>query len=632
MPDQRKDAMENHIPREEQWRQLQERLESLEKLVQGLVQRVYQLERHREGKQEVAPDKIPPWPSAAADMPPVAPIPVALPPLPEPPPFRQASAMSAAQKRREVESLESKIGGNWLNKIGMVALILGMVYFLKYAIDNQWIGETGRVALGILTGLGLLSAGEALQKKDYRGYGLTLCAGGIAILYFSVFAAFNFYSLLPQLPAFFLMALITVTAVTMAVRYDSKVIAFLGILGGFLTPVMLSTGKDNQLALFAYLALLDLGILGLAYFKNWRVLNLLAFFLTQLTFLAWASSFYTDAKLWRTELFLALFFLIFAVMAFLYNIVHRLPTCFRDQFLIFLNGSTYFLWTYALLESRYFHYLGLYAVLMAVVYLALGLLVRKRSSEDNYLFLLLLGIALTCLTLAIPIQLKQHWITVGWAMESVVLSWIGFKVNNEKTRFGALLVLLLVLVRLLFLDSAIYPRGTEGFLFLWNQRGFVFAAGILALAGTALLYRRSRELALESERLVPAVLAVLANFLVVFFFTTEIHYYFRFQSATPMDWSLRRILASQEQLAISGFWALYSVLLVTLGILRRAREIRFLAIALFGLTILKVFIFDLAQLEKIYRIFSFLGLGVVLLLVSFFYQKYRSTINEFMMK
>src|SRR5205823_8928365 len=121
--------------------------------------------------------------------------------------------------------------------------------------------------------------------------------------------------------------------------------AFIGILGGFLTPVMLSTGKDNQSGLFSYVALLDLGILALAYFKDWRELNLLAFIFTQLTFLGWSLSFYTSAKLWLTELFLTLFFLIFAVMSFLYNIVYQRKTSFRDLSLILLNGAAYFLWT-----------------------------------------------------------------------------------------------------------------------------------------------------------------------------------------------------------------------------------------------------------------------------------------------
>ena len=131
------------------------------------------------------------------------------------------------------QSVESLIGANWLNKIGMAAIVLGMSFFLKYAIDNQWIGERGRVSLGILVGLSFLLWGEELIKKQYRAYGLTVVGGGIAVLYFSVYAAFSFYRLLPQWASFILMLLITLTAVLGSLRYNSKIIAYLGLIGDF---------------------------------------------------------------------------------------------------------------------------------------------------------------------------------------------------------------------------------------------------------------------------------------------------------------------------------------------------------------------------------------------------------------
>src|SRR3989442_9575057 len=288
---------------DDQLRQLTERLDKLERLVQSQIQRIFALEK------QLGPESPPIQATSTYSSPEVlrgpARVPSAqahptakfkgtpFPSLPKNPDLGQARprslppAMSARSTAPTGESLKSLIGGNWLNKIGVVAIVLGMAYFLKYAIDNQWIGEMGRVTLGVITGLGFLLWGEALQKRLYRGYGLTISAGGITILYFSIFAAFNFYSLIAQLPALFLMVLITTSAVLMALRYDAKIIALIGILGGFLTPVMLSTGKDNRSGLFSYVLLLDLGILALAYSKDWRELNLLAFLFTQLTFLGW---------------------------------------------------------------------------------------------------------------------------------------------------------------------------------------------------------------------------------------------------------------------------------------------------------------------------------------------------------
>jgi uncharacterized membrane protein len=519
-----------------------------------------------------------------------------------------------------------------LNKIGVVAIVLGLGYFLKYAIDSQWVGERGRVVLGILTGLGFLLWGEWLQKKRYPTYAIGISGGGIAILYFTLFAAFNFYSLLPQLSAFALMVLVTTTAVLMALRYNAKTIAFLGIIGGFLTPAMLSTGRDNQVALFSYIAVLDLGILALAYFKNWRGLNLLAFSLTQLIFLGWTSTFYTQAKLWRTELLLTLFFFIFGVMSFLHNFVHQQNTSFRDLALIILNGAAYFLWTYGLFESKYSNYLGFYAVLMAAVYVSQGVFVSRLARQDVYLFLASLGMGFAFLTLAIPIQLEQNWITVGWAVEAVVFAWVGFRLDNSKTRWASLFILALVTIRLLFYDSAFYPDATRDLTLILNKRSFTFAVGILATFALAYLYAQHQEKFTGLESGMMSGLVVLANFLLLFLLTTEIEHHFEIQYGQAKMYELRRTINSQKQLSVSALWALYSILLVAVGIARRYQIIRLLAIILFGLTILKVFLVDLSELEKIYRIVCFIGLGVILLMASFMYQKYRNQISDFVLK
>src|SRR5215510_2317022 len=225
---------------EDQLKQLAQRLEGLERLVQSQIQRIFTLEQQvgrggavRAEASPLSPTKIPPGPTEKR----VVPSPPLLSTV-EQPPF-EAQPVNKS-KTAPVESLETVIGGNWLNKIGIVAIVLGMAYFFKYAFDNRWIGEMGRVVLGAMTGLALLFCGEALQRRQYRSYGITIAAGGIAILYFSIFAAFNFYSLITQLPALFLMVMITTSAVLMAVRYDARVIAWIGILGGFLTPMMLS--------------------------------------------------------------------------------------------------------------------------------------------------------------------------------------------------------------------------------------------------------------------------------------------------------------------------------------------------------------------------------------------------------
>lgn len=617
---------------DDQLKQLASRLERIERILQSQIQRIHALEARLAAP---APAEAVPTPAAVAVVLP-PPVPghdeFAVPSSVETSTQPVASAPQANGPEAYRESLESKIGGNLLNKIGMAAIILGMAYFLKYAIDNEWIGEAGRVMVGVLTGLGFVAWGESLQRKGMRGYAVTVLGGGVAILYFSIFAAFSFYRLLDQTPALLLMVLITAATVVMSVRYDSKTIAIFATVGGFLTPALLSTGKDNQTGLFTYILFLDLGVLALAYFRNWRVLNLLAFCFTQAIFAGWSINFYSVVKLWQTEFWLTVFFLLFAVMSFLYNITHQHKTTFRDLSLIALNGACYFLWTYALLESRYSHYLGFYAVLMAAAYVGLGSVAYRRAQQDAYLFLVFLGLGLTCLTVAIPIQLKQNWITIGWSVEAAVLTWVGFHLHSSKTRWAALSIAALVAYRLLFLDSAFNAALADDFTFLFNRRGVAFAAGIAALFAMAYLYSQTREKLQDMERWLAGALFIGGNLLVLFFLTTEISGSFEAAYYRASDYQLKRDIRSRMQLSISGLWGLYSIVMVTLGILRRQRPLRLFAILLFAATILKVFLVDLSEMEKIYRIIASIGLGVLLLLVSMMYQRYRTQINDFVLK
>jgi len=192
----------------------------------------------------------------------------------------------------------------------------------------------------------------------------------------------------------------------------------------------------------------------------------------------------------------------------------------------------------------------------------------------------------------------------------------------------------LVAIRLLFYDSiwTTSLRFDRDFTFLINARAFSFAVGIVAILVMTYLHARYRQTlsARETGRITGLVAA--ANFLLVFFLTTEIGHYFSLQHDRAGNYEQRREVNNQKQLSISACWALYSILLVILGVVKKYQPIRVLAIVLFGITIFKVFLLDLSNLERIYRITSFIGLGVILLAVSFIYQKYRNQINHFVLK
>ncbi len=180
--------------------------------------------------------------------------------------------------------LEPIVGGNWLARIGVVAIVIGTAFFLKLAFDNNWIGETGRVALGIATGLAFLGAGERWRAR-YPVYSQALVGGGVALTYLTIFAAYAIFGLIPMYPGVGLLALVSVASATLAIRHESMALAVIGILGAFIAPFVAgsltdSYGQVNDIGpsfqLMAYIIVVDVSVLALSTFRNWRWFTTLA--------------------------------------------------------------------------------------------------------------------------------------------------------------------------------------------------------------------------------------------------------------------------------------------------------------------------------------------------------------------
>ena len=205
------------------------------------------------------------------------------------------------------DTLETRIGGRWQLYAGMAVLLLGLGFFIKYAFDNEWINQTTRVVLGGVIGAGMVAGGLAISRRGYRLYGEIVAGGGFVALYFSAYAAFSFYGLLAQPVAFALMVAITIGAALVADRESSQGLAFVAVLGGFLTPFLVGRNEDAQVVLLTYDAILVAGTMLLAQRRNWPAINLASYLLTFLTFGAWAARYYTPEKYVTTEVFLTIF-------------------------------------------------------------------------------------------------------------------------------------------------------------------------------------------------------------------------------------------------------------------------------------------------------------------------------------
>ena len=176
-------------------------------------------------------------------------------------------------------NIEKFIGENLINKIGIGVLVLGIGFFVKYAIDKNWINEVARMFIGIACGFILLGIGYWLRKK-YTAFTSVLTGGGIAVLYFSFYIAFQEYKIISQTLAFILLILGTAFTVALSLWYNRRELAIIGIIGGFASPLMISTGEGNYIVIFSYLFILNVGMIVLAFHKKWKEINIITYFFT----------------------------------------------------------------------------------------------------------------------------------------------------------------------------------------------------------------------------------------------------------------------------------------------------------------------------------------------------------------
>ncbi|HSY10363.1 MAG TPA: DUF2339 domain-containing protein, partial [Candidatus Dormibacteraeota bacterium] len=289
------------------------RIEELSYRLGELESEIIRLKRERESPKPVEPALAPqpkiitPAP-AAPPYPAVTPQPVISPPRPPvatPPPIFVATAIPKPPPVFEPPrppapkiNWEQFMGVKGFAWVGGLALFLGVAFFVKYSFDNNLVPPELRVAIGFLTGLGLLVGGVVMSRKNFPALSHTLCATGVVILYAVTFACRSIYhfEFFGPIPTFLLMALITITAFFVAVRLNALVVAILGMLGGFLTPILLSTGQDNPLGLFGYIAILDAGLIIVALHRRWYFLTPLAALGTAIMQIGWAQKFFVGEK------------------------------------------------------------------------------------------------------------------------------------------------------------------------------------------------------------------------------------------------------------------------------------------------------------------------------------------------
>ena len=631
------------------------------------------------------------------------------------------------------------LGGNWLARVGILALIVGVGFFLKLAFDNDWIGETGRVLLGLVGGLLLLGGGEYWRRR-YPIWAQPLTGGGIAILYLSIFAAFSLYGLIPSLPALGLFFVVTATAAGLALRYEAVTIAVLGIIGGFAAPVMLWEQLPDQRALLAYVLVLDLGVLALATFRNWRWFTLLGLLGSLGLFNLWLQE--LAPSLLLAQVGITLIFLIFVGATTLFHLIWNRAPGPADFSLMVLNAAAYFGISYSLMFEELRPWMGSFTLLLALFYGLLAYGSFLRNGQVVHLTLFALGIALIFLTVAVPVELGGPWLSVAWAAEGAILVWLSFILKMPQLRWSGGLIFLLFAVSILVLDTpkafvAEHPP-------LWNTYALVYGLSLALIYSAAYLLYRHRDLLLPWEQnLFPAfvslgnliltvaiptqvdgvwitvawaveavalaalsfllnlsqlrlfalgVFAIMVGRLLLFdTFNVDLWefqpilnqrimaYAFGVGGAyllAALWWFNRELFVDDREkyfvaaflavanaltlsalsievvqsvdsgyfdvspdaadnvisLSLSILWAVYAAILVAVGIARSSRWVRVAGLGLLAVPVIKLFAYDIISLEREFRVAAFLGLGAILVVGGFLYQRYSRIIRGFLLE
>lgn len=633
---------------------------------------------------------------------------------PPPPPLYGEGPPSPFQPRGMFEDLtgaklpqvvdwEQMLGGNWLMKVGIAAVVIGVGFFLKYAFEH-WIDPTGQVIVGLLIGMALIGAGEYWKEK-YGKYAQTLTGGGIAVLYLTFYGAHAFLKP-PVIPSayvtFFFMGLVTFVTGVLAIRYNAILITIFGMLGGYLSPLLLYKNLgENELILIGYIVLLNFGVMGISLFKNWRPLALASFIATHWLFLVWHGTAYKPEKLAFAEYALSLFFLQFVFVTIIYHLVNRKVAENPDITLMSANAAVYFGWSWLLLKEKYEIWLGSFAIILALFYFLLAYLAYLRNRDDPRLTLTLSGVSLVFLTIAVPIQLKQYWITMAWAAEGVVLTWLGFYLKSYHLRAFSLLVFLLVVGRLFGFDMA-WDVKIEEFQPVFNKTFFVFAVSIASLYLAAWIWWIGKEDTRADEKYVMPTLLLVANFLTLWSLSYDLIRFFDkkiavakakveetvlgrtgpeeayFQNLRFLQnlfvtllWAIYALalmlvgvfkkyqiiqaagllllaivmvkfvgidmfgqpnLTFAQNFSLSFIWLIYSIVLIGIGIILKYKPMRLAAIAFLWIIVLKVFVFDTWNLQQLYRIGSYISLGVILLVIGYLYTRFQERIKEFLLE
>ncbi len=536
---------------------------------------------------------------------------------PEPPaePRQPPAAAVPRPRRRDLvgsaPDLEELLGGRVLAWLGGFAIVLGVVFFLVMAVRRGWIDEPTRVVLAFAGSSALLALGLYLYERQGKTQAALATVGAaIAALYASLTAATQLYGLVQPAVGLALAALIGATATAIAVRWNSRVVAGLGIVGALASPVLVEADASNLTVAFMGMALLSAA--GVLIWQRWDWLATAAFLVSAPQLLLWVEDTYRD----RLGLALGvglLFWGIYVVAATGYEL--RVPTAvLRPSSGLLLLGNAVLVAGVGYFVLRELDHDGgatAWVLAISLVHLVLGTGgTRIRISNEVAILMLAVGLALSAIGFALA--LDGPALVVGWSVEAAVLSWLARRTGDRRADVGAAIFLALAAGHLLSFEAP--PEALREGADNLAETAVGLAVFAIAALFSARLYagRGTREWTRALEAAGAAALVYLGSLAIVDTFATG-------DATEP---------GQTPQVLLSAFWSLTGLAGLIYGLARDDRRIRAGGLVLLGLAVFKVFLYDLSALESIYRVLSFIALGLLLLGAAFAYQRLRVVERE----
>ncbi|MBO7606845.1 MAG: DUF2339 domain-containing protein [Paludibacteraceae bacterium] len=354
------------------------------------------------------------------------------------------------QKEGKKTNYEQFIGENLFGKIGILIFVIGIGFFVKYAIDKNWINETMRTVLGFGIGAGLFAIGHKLREK-YRTFSSLLVGGCFAVFFLTDVIAYHYYGLYTQPVAFAILLVTTLLMVTLSILYDRRELAIIALIGGFLAPFIVRGSDGNVVGLLTYILILNIGMFALAMYKKWSELPILTFVATTTISILLVAN--ISGHETTMLLFFSIYYLIFQLPIYYilkFQSTEKMPKALMSA--ILSNNITYFsLGQYLLYQmdaNQLYDWIiqpsALLCLFTALVNIGIHIWMRKVG--HNFLKEYSLALIITFITLFIPIQFDGKVVFLTWAAEMVLLYWLHVRSKIRSYEFGALGLLLVTIV------------------------------------------------------------------------------------------------------------------------------------------------------------------------------------------